>query len=139
MPPAAVVDFTTWLGPRRDNVVWVEASQGSDYTQRLPVKVAPLPALQRTAGPSRAHRESLNFLKGVVHHPSQFFTEEESDAATSRPASSSSQAGKLASSRVVFMMDLDDDVVVCQMESVPAEIMQEGAASDDTQRTESEA
>lgn len=117
------MNVTACLGPRLDPAVWIDASQGS---QRLPIKVAPAVAPNAAVGPDQAYLKSIEYLKGVVEHPSQFVSDEESDSLP-------------AASEMDFGMELADNYEDSQIEEVSAEDVQEGAVSDGSQRAESDA
>lgn len=104
--------------------MWIEASQGPDYTQRLPARVAPESRLNTAVGRKPAHLESIAFLKGVVEHPSQYYADEEPDNAKLQAVSIVSEASAPTSS-------LGND------DSASSDV-EDGAEPDDSQRTKSD-
>ncbi|KAH7718299.1 hypothetical protein AAVH_14270, partial [Aphelenchoides avenae] len=123
-PTDAAVDVSTCRGYRREDAVWIDASQGSEYTQRLPVRVAP------------AHLESVEFLKGVVQHPSQYYADQELDNAKLQLASIAVKAGRPNSSPEDISPQIANESM---MEPAVAEDTQHGVESGDSQRTDSDA
>lgn len=91
-PQIAAVDVSPRPVPRLDDDAWTDASQGSEYTLRLPVKVVPVPALNGAPGRVPENLESHVYLKRrIVEHPSQYDFDEGPDNAELQPANIASE------------------------------------------------